>query len=196
MARIALPFALIAAVAATGCTRPRAADNPEVQTHYQYRHKGKCNAWAKSAKTGYRYCASPPFQADVATVTVGAAAAPAFQSVADGPTDVDSLRAHGEKVYGATCASCHQGNGQGLAGTFPPLAGAGSFYGDPQNHAKIVVHGLSGPIEVAGQSYSGTMPPQGGALSDYDVAAVLTYERTSWGNADGAVLPADVAAVR
>jgi len=57
------------------------------------------------------------------------------------------------------------------------------------------VHGLQGEIVVLGTTYNSAMPPQG-TLSDYDIAAVATYERHSWGNNDGIVLPADVAAVR
>ena len=78
----------------------------------------------------------------------------------------------------------------------PPLAGSGEFYGSPQNMAKIVVHGLSGPIEVQGVAYDSVMPPQGAQLSDYDIAAVTTYVRTSFGNDDGMVTPDDVKAVR
>ena len=103
--------------------------------------------------------------------------------------------ARGEVVYGQVCAACHQGTGLGVAGAFPPLAGAGEYYGDPQNHARIIVHGLQGEIVVLGTTYNGAMPPQG-SLSDYDIAAVATYERHSWGNNDGIVLPDDVKAVR
>ena len=68
--------------------------------------------------------------------------------------------------------------------------------GDAANHARIIVHGLSGPIEVQGVAYNGSMPPQGGQLSDYDIAAVATYERHAWGNNDGIVTPDVVASVR
>jgi mono/diheme cytochrome c family protein len=83
-----------------------------------------------------------------------------------------------------------------MAGQFPPLAGSGDYYGDAQNHAKIIVHGLQGLIVVQGQEYNGVMAEHGSKLTDYDIAAVATYERNSWGNADGIVVPADVAAVR
>jgi mono/diheme cytochrome c family protein len=123
-----------------------------------------------------------------------AASGPSW-SKADGPADADSLRAHGEGVYAAVCAACHQANGEGLAGVFPPLKGAGGFYGDPANHAGIIKKGLSGEIEVLGVKYTGAMPPQS-QLTDYDVAAVATYERLSWGNSDGPVTPDVVASIQ
>lgn len=193
--RILLP-AVAALTALAGCQRSYDQDRPEIQANYQFRHRGDCNSWVTSPKTGYLYCASPALLPDVPKASIPSAAGPAFVSLKEGPTDTEALRAHGEKVYTNVCAACHQGNGTGLAGTFPPLAGAGSFYGDGANHAKIIVHGLTGPITVAGQSFNGSMPPQGGALSDYDIAAVATFERTSWGNADGPVLPETVASVR
>jgi mono/diheme cytochrome c family protein len=82
-----------------------------------------------------------------------------------------------------------------VAGAFPPLAGSGGYYGSPENHARIIVHGLQGSIVVQGVTYNGAMPAQG-QLSDYDIAAVATYERSSWGNNDGIVMPEDVARVR
>jgi mono/diheme cytochrome c family protein len=188
------PLIALLPVLTLGCTRTWEQDSAELQSHYQFRHRGDCNAWSKSPVTGYTYCASPPFRDDVPPMA--AAGAPAFTSKKDGPTDTESLRAHGETVYTAVCAGCHQADGKGLGDSFPPLAGAGGYYGDAANHARIIVHGLSGPIEVLGKAYNGSMPPQGGALSDYDIAAVATYERTSWGNADGAVTPDVVASIR
>ena len=178
--RILLP-AVVAVVALAGCQRSYDQDRPEIQVNYQFRHRGDCNSWVTSPKTGYRYCASPAILPDVPKATIPSASGSAFVSVKEGPTDTEALRAHGEKVYGSICVGCHQSAGTGLAGTFPPLAGAGGFYGDGSNHARIIVHGLTGPINVAGQAFNGSMPPQGGTLSDYDIAAVATFERTSWG---------------
>ncbi|MBM4389993.1 MAG: cytochrome c [Deltaproteobacteria bacterium] len=184
--------ALVALLA--GCARTWPMDPPEIQARFASRHVGQCNAWVASQRTGYRYCSSPAFLPDA---TLGAyekaSSTGRSWSKADGPTDADSLKAHGEGVYTNACASCHQANGEGLAGVFPPLKGAGSFYGSAANHAKIIRDGLSGEIEVNGVKYSGAMPPKGGApLTDYDIAAVATYERLSWGNNDGPVTPDDV----
>ena len=62
--------------------------------------------------------------------------------------------------------------------------------------ANIVINGLSGEIEVLGKKYNGAMPPQGGQLSDYEIAAVLTNVRTSFGNNDGMVTPDQVKSQR
>jgi mono/diheme cytochrome c family protein/cytochrome c oxidase subunit IV len=163
----------------------------------------QCNSWLRSHASNRWYCASPPV--DNARILAhltpvggaGAAdAAPAVDLAAMGEAErKDWLMKRGEEVYGNVCAACHQANGMGVPPAFPPLAGSGAFYGDAKNHAKIIVHGLSGEIEVQGVKYNGAMPAQG-SLSDVDIAAVATYERHSWGNNDGIVMPEDVAAVR
>ena len=111
------------------------------------------------------------------------------------------MMTEGANVYttggsgGVACITCHQAEGQGVPGAFPPLAGAGEIMGDCQTHAGYVVHGLQGEIEVAGVTYNGVMPAQGN-LTDNEIAAVITYERKSWGNDHSVCMPADVAAAR
>ncbi len=111
------------------------------------------------------------------------------------------LMALGETVYktggtgGVACITCHQANGQGLPPSFPPLAGQKEWMGSCEQHAGYVVHGLKGEIEVGGTKYNGVMPAQGN-LSDEEIAAVITYERQSWGNDYGLCLPEAVAAAR
>lgn len=92
-----------------------------------------------------------------------------------------SAPADGKVVYAANCVACHQGTGLGIAGAFPPLAGSEWVLTDPQIPAQILLHGMQGPIEVAGQSYSGVMPTMA-HLSDDELTAVLNYIRTDWGN--------------
>lgn len=160
----------------------------------------QCSSWLVSHRTGERYCSSP--RLSVAEVRGDLALeAPELPDEPSGPDlslvteSKDDLMQLGEHVYGSVCVACHQADGNGLPGAFPPLAGAGDFYGDPQNMAKIIVKGLSGPITVKGVDYNGVMPPQGN-LSDIEIAAVATYVRNSFGNNDGLVMKADVAAVR
>ncbi|MGE4534526.1 c-type cytochrome [Halomonas sp.] len=97
---------------------------------------------------------------------------------------------NGETLFTAQCAACHQPTGQGVPGTFPPLAGSRWLLGDPALPVAIVNDGLSGPISVAGDDYRGTMPAFGDKLSAEELAAVLSYARGAWGNAAGAVAPA------
>jgi mono/diheme cytochrome c family protein len=88
----------------------------------------------------------------------------------------------GEEVYTMACMTCHQPEGKGLPGVYPPLAGsAWTNKIDPARLIKIVLHGLTGPIKVNDQIYgdkpnSVPMPPMGG-LSDQQIADVLTYLR-------------------
>jgi len=101
----------------------------------------------------------------------------------------------GAKVYQTNCSSCHQATGQGVAGTFPPLAGNPAVTGDATKVIHIVKYGLNGKIDVKGTSYNGMMPAWGQQLSNGDVAAVVTYIRSSWGNSASAVSESQVAGV-
>jgi mono/diheme cytochrome c family protein len=102
----------------------------------------------------------------------------------------------GKAVYGTTCAACHQATGDGVSGVYPPLAGSEWVNGDEAKIARIVLHGLTGPVEVAGETYSGMMPPWGGVLKDPELAAVLSYIRSSWGNKATPVTAAKIASIR
>ncbi len=93
-------------------------------------------------------------------------------------------QADGAKVY-QQCAGCHQANGQGLPGAFPPLAGHISeilnLKGGREYLIRVLLWGLQGQIEVKGMEYNGTMPVYNG-LKDEEIAAVLNYISTAWGN--------------
>ena len=104
----------------------------------------------------------------------------------------------GKRVYGMACSPCHQPSGMGTPGMFPPLAG--SEWVTAEGHERIiriVLNGLSGPIEVAGQQYNNVMVPWRDVLtSDEEVAAVLSYIRNEWGNKGSFVMPETVKKVR
>jgi mono/diheme cytochrome c family protein len=93
------------------------------------------------------------------------------------------------------CTQCHQETGGGIPGTYPPLAGSEIVVGDAGILVRIVLHGLRGPVTVAGSTYDGQMPAWN-RLSDGQIAAVLTYIRASWTNEAPAVDAASVAAIR
>ena len=96
----------------------------------------------------------------------------------------DELMTRGEEVYGTNCAACHMPDGKGT-GPFPPLDGGPVVNGPAAEHIKQVLVGKN------------LMPAFAGQLSDADLAAVITYERNSWGNATGDVVqPADIKAAR
>ncbi|MDA7823421.1 cbb3-type cytochrome c oxidase subunit II [Opitutales bacterium] len=111
----------------------------------------------------------------------------------------------GKEIYmkaapgGGMCFTCHQQNGQGLAGQFPPLAGSDWVLGDKERLIKISMYGLMGEIEVNGVKYNNVMAPPGippGSLTDEQIASVLTYIRNDWGNSASAVSAEEVATVR
>jgi nitrite reductase (NO-forming) len=103
--------------------------------------------------------------------------------------------ASGESLYKTYCMGCHQPEGQGIPGTFPPLAKSDYLMADGPRAIETVLNGLSGPVQVNGENYKGTMPPMG-HLKDEDIAEILSYVRSSWGNAGEPVSAGDVAAVR
>ena len=101
----------------------------------------------------------------------------------------------GAQVYNTLCVACHGPDGKGLNG-LPPLVGSEWPRGAAERSIKIVLNGLTGPVEVAGKTYAIDMPPQGAVLSDEKIAAVLTYVRKTFANGAGAVTPAQVKSVR
>jgi mono/diheme cytochrome c family protein len=101
----------------------------------------------------------------------------------------------GEATYGQICASCHQATGVGVEGTFPPLMHSQWLTGDPSVPIAIVIAGLQGPITVNGKAYNGAMQPWG-MLGDDDIANVLTYARSQWGNSAAPVTANQVKAIR
>ena len=107
---------------------------------------------------------------------------------------IEERMAFGKDKYMATCVACHQANGQGIEGAFPPLAKSDYLNADVDRAIDIVLHGKTGEITVNGKKYNSVMTAQ--ALSDEEVANVLTYVYNSWGNSKKEVTPEMVKAVR
>ncbi len=109
--------------------------------------------------------------------------------------------ADGAKVYEDTCIACHQPDGAGKPGEFPAFAGNPDLFLAPDFPAVVALNGLEGPVDVKGDHIDGAMPSFD-FLSDDEIAAVIKYIRSSFGNdslrpagfAD--VTPSDVAARR
>lgn len=121
---------------------------------------------------------------------------PVMEQHAAGAASEAEEHASGAAVFATRCVPCHQADGQGLPGAFPPLAGSEYVNGDPLRAARIVLRGLTGPVTVAGGAFNGAMPAWADQLTDAEIAAVLTYVRSSFGNASGPVATADVAKER
>jgi cytochrome c oxidase subunit 2 len=118
--------------------------------------------------------------------TKGKTAIVAASAAAGKTYALDELKTEGEKVYGRTCAACHQANGQGVPGAFPAVAHGAITTGPVAGHIDIVLNGSKkNPAMVAWK----------GQLSDLEIAAVITYERNAFGNALGdMVQPNQIAA--
>jgi mono/diheme cytochrome c family protein len=115
-----------------------------------------------------RFASTPTYAAWAAAATSRAVAAPS--------TD------RGAELFRVTCANCHQANGEGVPGAFPPLVGDPVVTSsEPKEHAQIVLFGLSGRV-ISGARYTAQMPAWGAQLSDDEIAAIMNYERSAWGN--------------
>jgi cytochrome c6 len=113
----------------------------------------------------------------VAVAGVIAFAATASSSVARAQPD-------GASLFEQNCSACHQLTGKGIPGAFPALAGNALINGPSPGFAAVVVNGRGG------------MPAFGNDLSDQDIAAIMTYVRSAWGNHAGTVDSAVVKAIR
>ncbi len=102
----------------------------------------------------------------------------------------------GAAIYASLCVACHQTSGQGLPGVFPPLAGSEWVLGKAGTASAILLHGISGSVTVKASTYNGNMPAFGQQLTDEQIAGVLTYIRSQWGNTAGAVDAVTVAQAR
>ncbi len=124
------------------------------------------------------------------TVVPGAA----LQSA--GPAEFDPVAA-GQRFFQRNCVVCHQADGNGVPGQYPPLVNSEWLQASAELPIRVLLNGMMGEIHVHGQSYNNVMPPFGQS-KDRDIAAVLTYLRTAsaFQNNSEAVSEEDVAAVR
>lgn len=129
---------------------------------------------------------------------VGAAILFAFISQVNIPKS-DTIRQvkqlTGNQLYKKHCGTCHQADGKGVRGMFPPLSGNEKITGTSAELIRIVLFGMEGPIVVNGRDYNQLMPPQN-YLTDKQIADILTYVRSSWDNKASAVTTAEVLKAR
>jgi len=102
----------------------------------------------------------------------------------------------GALVYTGVCQTCHQANGGGVAGQYPPLVGSSWVTQDAETPIRIVLYGLEGPITVKGTSYNNKMPQFHDKLGDDEIAAVVNHVRSSWGNSADPIDESVVADIR
>ncbi len=119
----------------------------------------------------------------------------AAENAAKGALTREDQIAAGRQLFLGTCSPCHQLEGQGVLGAFPPLAKSDFLMADKQRSIGIVLNGKTGPITVNGKELNSVMPPLS-QLPDDDIANILTFVRNSWGNTGAAVTRDEVSAVR
>ena len=117
-------------------------------------------------------------------------------AVAEAPKEIDWNKL-GKRVFSQNCVACHQSDGRGLPGVYPPVHGSNWVQDNPERIIKVVLAGLQGRVVINGNEYNNAMTPFG-KLSDKEIAAVLTYLRTSdeFENKSYPVTPELVAQVR
>ncbi|RZA20239.1 MAG: nitrite reductase, copper-containing [Lysobacteraceae bacterium] len=139
---------------------------------------------------------------EVDAVYIGDRAQPNMQAVSTaassakaGALTVPEQVEAGKALFAGTCSTCHQPDGKGMEGVFPPLAGSDYIKADPKRVPQVILHGLVGPVKVNGKDYNSNMPPMS-QLTDDEVANISTYVLNSWGNPGGKVTKAEAAAMR
>lgn len=101
----------------------------------------------------------------------------------------------GKLIYAGLCAACHQPSGLGMEGLAPPLVDSEWVTGPSDRPVRIILHGMSGPVQVSGRTWSLEMPPLP-QFTDEDIAGVVTYIRREWEHTASPISPADVAKIR
>ncbi len=102
----------------------------------------------------------------------------------------------GHSLYLTHCAACHQPDGQGLPGAYPPVIQTRRILGSAEPLTALILHGVTGELNVLGETYHSEMPAMGELLSDGEIAEILTFIRGSWGNEADAVSEEEVAEIR
>ena len=123
------------------------------------------------------------------------AVATATRAAATGTLTLEDQVQAGQALFSGTCSVCHQANGAGLAGVFPPLAKSDYLAADPKRAIGILLHGLTGKVTVNGGEYNSVMPPMN-QLNDDEIANILTYVLNTWGNPGGRILSDEVMKIR
>ena len=119
----------------------------------------------------------------------------ATQNAASGTLTLQDQIKAGQALFAGTCSVCHQSNGAGLPGVFPPLAKSDFLAADTKRAIGIVLHGLNGKVKVNGSEYDSVMPPMN-QLNDDEIANILTYVLNAWDNPGGRIHTDEVKKVR
>ena len=127
--------------------------------------------------------------------TFGTIAHEVEQPLVSGASEVKP-EVKGDVVFAGVCQACHQADGKGVEGKYPPLAGSEWLMQDGTIPARIVLYGLEGEIHVKGNGFNNKMPQFQDKLSNEEIAAAISYARSSFGNKGNAVSPMEVDSIR
>ncbi|MFN0255068.1 c-type cytochrome [Pedobacter ureilyticus] len=120
----------------------------------------------------------------ISIISCGAIYALAFFSNAQ--DELNKSIARGKELYKESCITCHLANGEGVKGTFPPLAKADFLTKYPEKSIHAVKFGMKGGIKVNSVDYNNAMPPSG--FADDEIADVMNYIRNSFGNKNSEIV--------
>ncbi len=101
----------------------------------------------------------------------------------------------GNEIYQSVCLVCHMADGSGVPGMHPPISESDYVTGDKERLIKVILNGMQGKVEVKGETYNSVMPPQA-HLTDQQIADVLTFIRTNFGNEASEITKEEVSEVR
>ena len=166
-----------------GAERPSVEEPSEQDQEVPEPGKGDIPAWLVGAiglgifwAGAYLFSFSGGFRSDVFDFK------PKFGVVGGAKVAADP-KVVGKALFSANCITCHQANGEGVPGQYPPLAGSEVELGDATNHLiAIVLKGLQGPVTVKEKPFNNSMQAWEGQYTDQQLAAILTYVRSDWGN--------------
>jgi mono/diheme cytochrome c family protein len=119
---------------------------------------------------------------------------PQLAAIAPQPAQTPVQR--GKAIYEQTCLPCHQADAGGVPGMNPPLRKSPYVQGAPTRLIGIILQGLNDGVEIDGDTYSNPMPPFGAVLKDEDIADVLSYLRSHFGNKAGPISKPQVSRIR
>jgi nitrite reductase (NO-forming) len=119
----------------------------------------------------------------------------ATRNAASGTLSLQDQVQAGRELFVGTCSVCHQANGAGLPGVFPPLAKSDFLAADPKRAIGVVLQGLTGKVTVNGSEYDSVMPAMN-QLNDDGIANILTYVLNTWGNPGRQIFADDVKKIR
>jgi mono/diheme cytochrome c family protein len=106
------------------------------------------------------------------------------------------IEVKGDMVYAGVCQACHQADGKGVEGKYPPLGGSEWLLQDSFTPARIVLFGLEGEIRVKGKGFNNKMPQFHDKLSNEEIAAAISFARSAFGNKAAAISPVEVDSMR